>query len=62
MLGIKKLENFKKEVSQDLFDLSQRSDSLKDKLRDFGTANDNKINDLPVYSFNDEFYVEPLKI
>ena len=60
--GIQKLENFKKEVSVDLIDIYQRVDSLKDKFRKFSKADDNKINDLPAFTFKDEFYDKPFRL
>ncbi len=54
--GIKKLEDFKREVSQDLIDLYQRADIIKEKFTKFAKADENKINDQPVFTFNDEFY------
>ena len=35
---------------------------LKDKFRLFAKSDDNKINDLPVFTFKDDFYDKPLKI
>ena len=60
--GIQKLKEFKKEVSVDLIDIYQRVDNLKDKLRKFAKADDNKINGLPAFTFNDEFYDKPFKV
>ena len=35
---------------------------LKDKFRLFAKSDDNKINDLPVFTFKDDFYDKQFKI
>ena len=43
-------------------DIFQRVDKLKDKFRKFANADDNKINNLPVFTFKDDFYDKAFKV
>ena len=43
-------------------DIYQRVDNLKDKFRNFAKEDDNKINNLPAFTFKDEFYDKAFKV
>ncbi len=43
-------------------DIYQRVNNLKDKFRKFAKADDNKINNLPAFTFKDEFYDKAFKV
>jgi hypothetical protein len=60
--GLKKLEDFKQEISIDLIDLVERADVIKQKFRKFVESDDNKINDCPLLIKGDKFFINRLQI
>ena len=59
---IRKIEEFKQEVSKDLIDLCQRTDTLKNKFRKFVTQEDLQYADLPLLANRADFYANLLTV
>ena len=60
--GIKKIEEFKAEVSKDLVDLCTRADLLQEKFKKFIADDANKLNGLPLLIKGEDYYTGLLKI
>lgn len=60
--GLKKLEDFKQEISVDLIELVEKADAIKLKFKKFTESEENKINDCALLIKGEKFFVNRLNI
>lgn len=60
--GLKIMEDFKQEVSNDLNEISEKAEAIKEKFRKFAANPENKVNDSHLLIKGDEHYTKLLNL